>query len=103
MDATKRLWVAFQVFVLTGGVYGGTWNRTVEQYVDEIIENLYGKVHDMKLEESPVVMQNVNIFFKRICNSNDHFFIFSWNVCWSWNYIQSHRTMLCQREKKKRI
>uniref|UniRef100_A0A6B0V5A0 Putative secreted protein n=1 Tax=Ixodes ricinus TaxID=34613 RepID=A0A6B0V5A0_IXORI len=62
MDATKRLWVAFQVFVLTGGVYGGTWNRTVEQYVDEIIENLYGKVHDMKLEESPVVMQNVNIF-----------------------------------------
>uniref|UniRef100_A0A6B0V5I9 Putative conserved secreted protein n=1 Tax=Ixodes ricinus TaxID=34613 RepID=A0A6B0V5I9_IXORI len=62
MDATKRLWIAFQVFVLTGGVYGGTWNKTVEQYVDKIIEKLYDEVRDMKLEDNPIMMQNVDIF-----------------------------------------
>lgn len=60
MDAIKRLWIAFQVFVLTGGVYGGTTNETVEQYFDEIIVHLYDKVEGMIPE--PVMMQNIDIF-----------------------------------------
>lgn len=65
MDATIRLWIAFQVFLLIGGVNGGTRNKTVEQYVDKIIGDLYDKVHDMNLDDKPVMMNNVEIFLNK--------------------------------------
>uniref|UniRef100_A0A6B0V4Q3 Putative secreted protein n=1 Tax=Ixodes ricinus TaxID=34613 RepID=A0A6B0V4Q3_IXORI len=72
MDATRIFWFTLKLLVVTIGICGAFREKTVEDYVDNVIGLSYANINDKIPDNKSVVLKNVEIFLND--SLDPHFF-----------------------------